>query len=187
MAAGVDLHTVSKLIGLIPDPSGVAPIVSLVVNMLGNIDIIRVANRVGDIQDTAWKFLHSCETGCNLMIAGDLIPIALDFANIALGALTGASKTPSDQLGEPDAVTTQLNGSDASVDAAAGQLAGLTDPEQTESLSALVGEGLQAASFFASGTHTSYTDMVVDSSGRTIIDYLVDWFTGQFQKTTQES
>ncbi|MEV6774375.1 cutinase family protein [Nocardia sp. NPDC051030] len=183
MAAGVDLTTASTLIGMIPDTTGTAEVASLIVSLLAKVDIIRVANRVGDLQTTAWKFLDSCKTGCNLLIATDLIPIALDFATIAVNALTGTSKTSSDQLGKADDVTKQLATSTYSVESVAKNLVSSAGGSGASSLSTLISEGLKAASFYTSGAHQSYANLVVDKSGRTTFEYLIDWFSGQFQKT----
>jgi hypothetical protein len=56
MAAGVDLKSVSRILALIPDPSGTAASAALVANLLGNVDIIRLARDAGF---TAASFLGS--------------------------------------------------------------------------------------------------------------------------------
>lgn len=43
-----------------------------------------------------------------------------------------------------------------------------------EDLAILVSEGLSAASFFTSGTHTNYNSLVVDNAGRSAIQWISD-------------
>ncbi|WP_322544542.1 cutinase family protein [Rhodococcoides fascians] len=178
MAAGVDLHTLAALVAMIPDPSGSAQIASLVLSLLGNVDVIRLANDVGAIQEVAWKIL---ETG-NLAAAAELLPIGLDLASVAVGVLTGSSKTSPDQLG----AQTQVTGQSAAIgqQASSGDFAGLggslvslaSSPGAGDAAE-LVGAGIDAATFFASGAHQSYGDFTVDSTGRSALQWLIDFFT----------
>lgn len=97
MAAGVDLKSVSRILALIPDPSGTAASAALVANLLGNVDIIRLARDVGQLQEVAWQV---AETG-NVLALGQLLPICVDLANVALGVLTPGQKMTAEQLHEP--------------------------------------------------------------------------------------
>lgn len=178
MAAGVDLSTLAALVAMIPDPSGSAQIASLVLSLLGNVDVIRLANDVGAIQEVAWRIL---ETG-NLAAAAELLPIGLDLASVAVGVLTGSSKTSADQLG----AQTQVTGQSAAIgqQASSGDFAGLAGSLVSLASSAgagdaaeLVGAGIDAATFFASGAHQSYGDFTVDSTGRSALQWLIDFFT----------
>lgn len=177
MAAAVDLHTAASLIGMIPDPQGIAPIISTVVGLLANVDVIGVANEIGNIQTTSWKVLESCQTGCNLALATPLIGSGLHLVTLALGALGGGDKTPPDQLGkqQPDTASDSPLSEAASKLTAAGNNSG-------QALSKLMQQGLDAASFYAGGSHQSYGGYVVDRSGRTTIQYLTDWISQQFTK-----
>lgn len=53
LAAGVDLKWISQILSVIPDPAGYTQIAALVTSILGNVDIIRLANDVGQIQEVA--------------------------------------------------------------------------------------------------------------------------------------
>ncbi|MBF6333538.1 cutinase family protein [Nocardia transvalensis] len=173
MAAAVDLHTASRLIGMIPDPNGIAPIISVVVGLLANVDVIGLANEVGRIQNTAWDVLESCKTGCDLGKATGLIGTGLNLVKIALDALGGGTKTPPDQLG------TQTPAAGGSLSEAIAKLGG---SDSGEALGKLMQQGLDAASFYMGGAHQSYGQAVVDRSGRTTLAWLTDWFTQQFNK-----
>lgn len=179
MAAGVDLHTLAALVAMIPDPSGSAQIASLVLSLLGNVDVIRLANDVGAIQEVAWKIL---ETG-NLAATAELLPIGLDLASVAVGVLTGsAAKTSPDQLGSQTQVTGQSAaiGQQASTGdfaGLAGSLVSLASSPSAGDAAELVGAGIDAATFFASGAHQSYGDFKVDSTGRSALQWLIDFFT----------
>ncbi|OZE26817.1 cutinase [Rhodococcus sp. 05-2254-6] len=178
MAAGVDLSTLAALVAMIPDPSGSAQIASLVLSLLGNVDVIRLANDVGAIQEVAWKIL---ETG-NLAAAAELLPIGLDLASVAVGVLTGSSKTSPDQLGAQTQVTGQSAaiGQQASTGdfaGLAGSLVSLASSPGAGDAAELVGAGIDAATFFASGAHQSYGDFTVDSTGRSALQWLIDFFT----------
>lgn len=179
MAAGIDLHTLAGLVALIPDPSGSAQIASLVLGLLGNVDVIRLANDVGAIQEVGWKIL---ETG-NLAAAAELLPIGLDLASVAVGVISGsASKTSPDQLG----AQTQVSGQSAAIGqqastgdfaGLAGSLVSLASSPGAGDLTELVGAGIDATTFFASGAHQSYADFQIDSTGRSALQWLIDFFT----------
>ncbi|OZD70528.1 cutinase [Rhodococcus sp. 06-1059B-a] len=179
MAAGIDLHTLAGLVALIPDPSGSAQIASLVLGLLGNVDVIRLANNVGAIQEVGWKIL---ETG-NLAAAAELLPIGLDLASVAVGVISGGgSKTGPDQLG----AQTQVSGQSAAIGqqvstgdfaGLAGSLVSLASSPGAGDLTELVGAGIDAATFFASGAHQSYADFKIDSTGRSALQWLIDFFT----------
>jgi hypothetical protein len=179
MAAGVDLHTLSALVAMIPDPSGSAQIASLVLGLLGNVDVIRLANDVGAIQEVGWKIL---ETG-NLAAAAELLPIGLDLASVAVDVISGnGSKTSVDQLGAQPQVSGQSAaiGQQASTGdfaGLAGSLVSLASSPGASDLTGLVGAGIDAATFFASGAHQSYNDFQVDSTGRSALQWLIDFFT----------
>ncbi|WP_072803103.1 cutinase family protein [Rhodococcoides yunnanense] len=179
MAAGIDLHMLSGLVAMIPDPSGTAQIASLALGLLGNVDLIRLANDVGAIQEVGWKIL---ETG-NLAAATELLPVGLDLASVAVGVISGqGDKTSVDQLGVPsqaidqsDAIGRQASSGDFA--GLAGSLGALASSPGASDLTQLVGAGIDAASFFASGAHQSYNDYQVDSTGRSALQWLIDFFT----------
>ncbi|MFC8178736.1 cutinase family protein [Rhodococcus sp. NPDC057297] len=179
MAAGIDLHTLAGLVALIPDPSGSAQIASLVLGLLAGVDVIRLANNVGAIQEVGWNIL---ETG-NLAAAAELLPIGLDLASVAVGVISGgASKTSPDQLGAQTQVSGQsaANGQQAATGdfaGLAGSLVSLASSPGAGDLTELVGAGIDAATFFASGAHQSYADFQIDSTGRSALQWLIDFFS----------
>lgn len=185
MAAGVDLTWVSQILSAIPDPTGTAHIAAIVCNLLSGVDIIAIADNVGQIQEIAWSVLEG-----NPAALTGLLPIGLDLASTATTMLTGkAIKTDTSLLGEEAAApvsaakttnqtqTMDLRGLTNSLTAMAGT-------QHSEDLAALLGQGLQAVSFVASGAHTNYAGLTVDNSGRNAIQWLTDWFTLQIRHTT---
>ncbi|MBF6278642.1 MULTISPECIES: cutinase family protein [Nocardia] len=186
MAAGVDLHTVSKLLALIPDPQGIAQIASVIVDILGNLDVVKLALQVGELQEHLWGIAEAITGGGNLVDIGarlvGLIPTLLGFASTAVNTLTGAAKTPTTAL---DAA--QSSESSASMGGAS-NLAGLAESlvnsasQGAADLGQLVADGVSAASFFASGAHQGYDQFVVDESGRTAVTWLTDWFAERIRQ-----
>ena len=185
MAADVDLAWVSQILSAIPDPTGTAQIAAVVCNILAGVDIIRVANNVGQIQEIAWSVLE----GNPAALAG-LLPIGLDLATAATTMLTGkANKTDTSLLAEETAApvsatktTNQTQNMDLS--GLTNSLTEMAGTQHSADLAALLGQGLDAASFVASGAHTNYTGLTVDNSGRNAIQWLTDWFTLQIQHAT---
>lgn len=179
MAAKVDLKTASQVLAMIPDPSGYTQIAAMVVSILGNVDVIRLANDVGQAQEVAWAALK------NPAALTGLVPIGLDLATVAVGMIDGtAQKTDPNLLGR----STEVSGQTAQVvDAAqskdlgqlAGTLGGLAGTSGADSLMKLAEQGLDAASFLTSQSHTSYTSLTVDKYGRSATQWLADWLTKQ--------
>ncbi|RZL74510.1 MAG: cutinase, partial [Rhodococcus sp. (in: high G+C Gram-positive bacteria)] len=64
-----------------------------------------------------------------------------------------------------------------------GSLTTMAQSQGAEDLTALVGEGLKAASFFTSGAHTNYNALVVDNAGRNAITWLSDWLNLQIGRS----
>ncbi|WP_169823314.1 cutinase family protein [Aldersonia kunmingensis] len=165
LAAGVDLHLVSGVLNMLGplDPSGVVSIAALVVDLLGNLDVIGLARQFGQLQNDLWGVAHAIASGADpLSIGGSLlrlVPTALGFATIAVKALTGGTKI------DPAAL-------DGVLPSAAGQL---VSAEGADSLSQLLGEGADALGFFTSGAHQSYDTTVIDAAGRTALQWLTQW------------
>ena len=173
MASKIDFATAAQIVGMIPDTSGVAPIASLVLGLLGNLDIIRLARDVGQIQEVAWQVLQSK----NLFALTQLLPIGLDLASVALGVLEPGAKMSPSMLGAgatpaQQQLATAAQGQDMS--SMFGSLTQLVSSQGAQDLSKLVGEGLTAASFYASGTHGSYNKLLID--GKNALQWLVDFF-----------
>lgn len=177
MAAAIDYKTAGQLVSLIPDTSGTTAIVSLVLGFIGNVDIIRLARDVGQIQEVAWKIV---ETG-NLLALSELVPIGLDLASVALGVLRPGAKMSPDQLGagaSPQQVALAQQTSGQDLPGMASSLVSLAGSKGATDLVSLVGEGLDAASFYASGAHTNYAKLIV-GGGKNALQWLADFFTSR--------
>ena len=185
MAAGVDLEWVSQILAAIPDPTGTARIAALVCNILSGVDIIRIAHNIGQIQEIAWAVFE----GNPAALAG-LLPIGLDLASAATTILTGtATKTDASLLGKeifPFVVSDQVarQGQNMDLSGLTSSLTTMSATQDTEDLATLVDQGLQAATFVASGTHTNYAEFTVDNSGRSAIQWFADWFALHIQRAT---
>ncbi|MFB9779667.1 cutinase family protein [Rhodococcus baikonurensis] len=185
MVADVDLAWISQILSAIPDPTGTAHIAAVVCNILSRVDLIAIANSVGQIQEIAWQVLE----GNPAALAG-LLPIGLDLASAATTMLTGtANKTEASLLGKessPSASSAQISRQTQNNDlnALTSSLTAMAGTQDAEDLTALLGQGLQAATFVASGAHTNYAGLTVDNTGRNAIQWLTDWFALQIQHTT---
>lgn len=174
MAAQMDYKTAAAVVGMIPDPSGYAQIASLILGLVGNVDIIRLARDVGQIQEVAWGVL---ETG-NLLGLANLLPIGLDLASVALGVLSPGAKMSPEMLGagattEQVQLASSLQGRD--IGGLVNNLGGLASSQGAQDLGELLNEGLSAASFFASNVHNTYDSRPL-AGGRTAIDFLYSFF-----------
>ncbi|MYR08995.1 cutinase family protein [Gordonia sp. SID5947] len=174
MASQIDFQTASQIAAMIPDPQGYAQIVALVLNLVGNVDIVRLARDVGQIQEVGWKVL---ETG-NLLALTQLLPIGLDLASVALGVLKPGQKMSPDLLGagatdQQAQLATSMQGQD--IGAVLGSVSSMATSQGATDLTELIGEGLDAASFLASGSHTSYASKKL-VEGKTAIDWLYQFF-----------
>ncbi|UDH01174.1 cutinase family protein [Rhodococcus opacus] len=193
MAAAVDLRWVSQILSVIPDPTGYTQIAALVASILGGVDVIRLATLVGQIQEIAWTAVEKLlpppgqapdPLGAVAAMAG-LLPVGLDLASVAVNMLSGkATKTPPELLGKQSSAATSISTQTENVDlpALTGSLTTMAQSQGAEDLTALVGEGLKAASFFTSSAHTNYNTLVVDNAGRNAITWLSDWLNLQIER-----
>jgi len=194
MAAAVDLRWVSQILSVIPDPTGYTQIAALVASILGGVDVIRLATLIGQIQEIAWTAVEKLlpppgqapdPLGAGAAMAG-LLPVGLDLASVAVNMLSGkATKTPPELLGKQSSAATSISAQTENVDlpALTGSLTTMAQSQGAEDLTALVGEGLKAASFFTSGAHTNYNALVVDNAGRNAITWLSDWLNLQIGRS----
>ncbi|PQP16406.1 cutinase family protein [Rhodococcus opacus] len=194
MAAAVDLRWVSQVLSVIPDPTGYTQIAALVASILGGVDVIRLATLIGQIQEIAWTAVEKLlpppgqapdPVGAGAAMAG-LLPVGLDLASVAVTMLAGkATKTPPELLGTTTNAATSTSTQTQNLDlpALAGSLTTMAQSRGAEDLTALVGEGLKAASFFTSGAHTNYNALVVDNAGRNAITWLSDWLNLQIGRS----
>ncbi|ROZ52818.1 cutinase family protein [Rhodococcus sp. WS1] len=191
MAAAVDLKWVSQVLSVIPDPSGSTQIAALVASILANVDVIKLANIVGQIQEIAWAAVEKLlpppgqmpdPLGAAAAMTG-LVPVGLDLASVAMNMFSGkATKTAPALLGkQTNTVSTNITTQAENLDLPqlSNYLVKLSQSQGAEDLVSLVGEGLSAANFFTSGAHTNYNALVVDNAGRNAIQWLSDWLNLQ--------
>ncbi len=191
MVAAVDLRWVAQVLAVIPDPSGATQIAALVASILSNVDVIRLATIVGQIQEIAWSAVEKVlpppgvapdPVGAAVAMTG-LLPVGLDLASVAADMLSGTStKTAPDLLDRTThAASTTISNLDANVDLRqlSDSLVELSQSRGADDLALLVSEGLSAASFFTSNAHTDYNTLVVDNAGRSAIRWLSDWLNLQ--------
>ncbi|MDF3311580.1 cutinase family protein [Rhodococcus sp. T2V] len=194
MAAGVDLKWISQILAIIPDPTGYTQIAALVTGILGNVDVIKLANIAGQAQEIAWAAADKLfpppgvlpdPVGAAAQTTA-LLPLGLELASVAANMLTGtAGKTDPELLGKQvnpvgNAITTQAQTLD--LKGLAGSVSTMARSQGAEDLAAVVGEGLNAASFLASGAHQSYQHLVVDNAGRNAIQWVSDWLNLQITR-----
>jgi hypothetical protein len=184
LAAGLDYKTAAALIAMIPDPSGTAQIISMIVGLVGNLDIIGLANTAGELQKQLW---HAIETGDIIGAGLGALPHILDFAKIAVGTLSGGQKAAASQLGSVTTSTT--TGEQITQQSQAGDLGGLASSltalagsDGADALSQIGAEGLKFASFIGSGTHQNYGELVVDASGTTALQDMTNHFRDPIAK-----
>ena len=194
MVAGVDLKWVSQVLTVIPDPSGYSQVAALVASILGGVDIIKLANLVGQVQEIAWAAVEKLlpppgqlpdPLGAGAAMTG-LVPVGLELASVAVNLLSGkATMTDPTLLGKqasPAATTTTSQAQKVDFPALAGSLTTMASSQGANDLASLIGEGLDAASFFASGTHQNYNSLVVDNAGRNAIQWISDWLNLQIER-----
>ncbi|AHD24104.1 cutinase (plasmid) [Rhodococcus pyridinivorans SB3094] len=191
MAAAVDLRWVAQVLAVIPDPSGATQIAALVASILSNVDVIRLATIVGQIQEIAWSAVEKVlpppgiapdPVGAAAAMTG-LLPVGLDLASVATDMLSGKpTKTAPDLLGRTThAASPTITNQEANLDMwqLSDSLVELSQSQSVDDLASLVSEGLSAASFFTSNAHTNYNTLVVDNAGRSAIQWLSDWLNLQ--------
>lgn len=190
MAAGVDLKWISQILSAIPDPSGYSHAAGLVASILGGVDIIKLANLVGQVQEIAWAAAEKLlpppghvpdPLGAGAAMTG-LVPIGLELASVAVNMLSDKStKTDPTLLGKqsPTSAATTTQAQNLDLSALAASLTTMASSQGANALASLVGEGLGAASFFASGAHQNYNFLVVDNAGRNAIQWISDWLNLQ--------
>ncbi|WP_436838627.1 cutinase family protein [Nocardia nova] len=195
LAAGVDLKWISQILSIIPDPAGYTQIAALVTSILSNVDIVRLANDVGQIQEVAWTAAEKLvpppgqppdPVGAAAALSG-LLPVGIDLASVAVNILTGtAQKTSPELLGKhSDTAATTIPRQAQSLDlnGLTGPLAQMSSSQGAKELDTLVGDGLSAATFFASGAHSNYGSLTVDNAGRNAIQWLGDWLNLQIGRS----
>lgn len=191
MAAAVDLQWMSQILAAIPDPSGTARIAALVASILSHVDVLRLADIVGRIQEVTWSAVEKLlpppgiapdPPGAGAAMTG-LLPLGLELASVATDTLTGRASKPSTERLEEHETPVLADHEDQSAGMGLSQLSEslieVSQSQEAEGLASLVSEGLSAASFFGSTAHTNYNALVVDNAGRSAIQWLSDWLNLQ--------
>ncbi|WP_159848471.1 cutinase family protein [Nocardia sp. CY41] len=166
MAAGVDLGLVASIINAasVFDPSGWTTIAGLIVGVLANLDIIRIANDIGQAQEVLWGAVDKLAKG-DLLGAGaamtGLAPVGIDLAAAVAGMFTGGQKLDPSQLGQPGAVDTQRTAlvsavGNGDLGGMASALTSIAGSKGVGDLLEVARQGLDVASFYASNAHTDY-------------------------------
>lgn len=174
LAAGVDLHLASSLLSALAplDPSPTTSIASLVVGLIGNLDIKRLADDIGGLQEALWKILDGGDwLGAGLKV----LTTVPDLIAVAVGTLSGEAKTSSGTPRSSTATPTTLRDAATSLVSTAGT-------QGADQLSKLASEGLTAVSFFASHTHDQgYNTRAINSAGDTAAAYATKFLLGKIQ------
>ncbi|WP_378743156.1 cutinase family protein [Nocardia brasiliensis] len=161
LIAGADVKQISQVLSAIPNSQGYIQFAALATSILSGVDVLRLANIVGRIQEVAWSVIEKLVpppgqqpdlAGAAAALSG-LLPVGQELASVAIGPLT--SKIQALDLGDLAAAPAQ--------------------PPRGINLFALIGDGLSAASFFTSSAHINYGSLVVDNKGRNAIQWLGDW------------
>ncbi|MEU4812112.1 cutinase family protein [Nocardia fluminea] len=166
MAARVDFALVSEILGAaaILDPSGLTMAVALVAELLSRLDMIRIAHDIGLIQEVGWRAVELLDdgdpAGAGAELAG-LAPIGLDLAGAAAGLFTDVPKTDPALLGVPNEVDARRSAlveaiKSGDIRAVVDAVIALVDSTQLSELVDLVGQGVDVATFYASGVHMHY-------------------------------
>jgi len=169
-AAGVDLGLIAQLIDMAAplDPSGYTAIAGVVVGVLANLDIVRIANDLGQAQEVLWaavdKLTHGDLLGAGAQMTG-LAPVGIDLAAAVAGMFVGGSKEDPSQLGDPGEVGAQRDAfvravSTGDLAGMAGALTQVAGPQGLADITSAVGQGLQVSDFYSSNAHTNYSQGV---------------------------
>lgn len=191
MAADVDLRWVSRILAMIPDPTGTTRIAAVVTSLVANVEVLALADLVGRIQEIAWTAVEKLfpppgiapdPMGAAAAMTG-LVPVGVDLASMAVDLLSRSADPVSPELAGARASTPSIGSGAESApmdpthlpDA----LTHLSGTVGSDALASLLDEGLSAASFFTSTAHTDYPHLVVDNAGRTALDWLSEWLALQ--------
>ena len=106
-------------------------------------------------------------------------------ASVAVNMLSGKAAVVSPVLlgSQSSAAATTITNCAQGIDlrALSGSLTTMANSHGASDLALLVGEGFDAASFFASDAHQNYNSLVVDNAGRNAIEWMSDWLNLQIE------
>ncbi|WP_067686121.1 cutinase family protein [Nocardia jejuensis] len=144
-AEGVDLPLVASVIraAAAVDPSGWTAAASIIADALTQIDIVRIAATVGQMQETLWGAVESLARDDALTAAtqvASLTPATLELAGSVIGPFATAVR--------------------GDLRAAARTLMSISNPDSIQDLVQLGRQGVDMANFYASNAHIDYGDDV---------------------------
>lgn len=180
----VDLGWISQVLAVLPDALGFTGVAATVTSILSGVDIKRLAELVGRIQDVAWSVLQRLVpapgqapdlVGAGVALSG-LLPIGQDLAAAAADLLRPKPRQqPPNVLGRrADVPARSIAAPDTTADDPIAPFTRLLSFRDLN-LGTVIRDGLSAASFVASGAHTNYGALIVDDSGRNAVQWLGDW------------
>ncbi|UFS96175.1 cutinase family protein [Nocardia huaxiensis] len=142
-AAGVDLSLIGSVLraAAAVDPSGWTAVVGVIADVLSGIDILRIADDLGRIQETLWRAAESLarnDTGAAAAEVATLVSHGLDLAGAVIDPIAVAVR--GDLL------------------VAAQTLLSISDPDCMADLVQLSRQGVAMATFYASMAHIEYGD-----------------------------
>jgi hypothetical protein len=189
LAAGLDYGTAGNVLSALPDPSGAAPVAGMILNLVGNLDIVGVYNSLNDLSEQLWKAL---ETGDVAGAAVGSLPALLQLVTKMAGMLTGGTKTDASQIGQPsspdmtgDAFTGAFKSGDIS--SLASGFTKLLGSDPGSLISTLVSAGSQVAQFFGGGSHQSYANNGEVDKAKDYLDQRIGAYVGTLQNTAASS
>ncbi|MGW5437798.1 cutinase family protein [Nocardia asteroides] len=144
-AAGVDRTLIAQVIrsAAAVDPSGRIAGVSVIADALQHIDLLSIADSVGQMQEILWRAVESLDRNDALGAAAELATLATTGAG-----LTGAVFGP------------VAAGIRADLRATSRSLLSITDPATVDELVQLGRQGMDMANFYASAAHIDYDEDV---------------------------
>lgn len=182
LVGSVDLGWISQVLAVLPDALGFTEVAATVTSILSGVDITRLAQIVGRIQDVAASVLQRLVpppgqapdlVGAGTALSG-LLPIGQDLAAVAGDLLAPKPRPkPPSVLGKRADVPARSVADTAAADPIAPFTRLLSFRDLN--LGTLIRDGLSAASFVASNAHTNYGSLIVDDSGRNAVQWLGDW------------
>ncbi|MTE12654.1 cutinase family protein [Nocardia aurantiaca] len=142
-AAGVNLPLIGSVIraAATVDPSGWTAAESVIADVLTQIDILRIAGDVGQMQETLWRAVESLARNDPLAAAAEMATLTtpgLDLADAVVGPFTAAVR--------------------GDLRVAAQTLLSIGGPDCVNDLLQLSRQGLDMATFYASNAHVDYGD-----------------------------
>ena len=173
-SANTDLMPMAAtMLGMIPDPYGACAIASMVMKVMSQVDIKRLADNVEKAIDVSFSVLEGHPEA-----AVNLVPIGVDLGMVGLQAVSSGLLGIGGQAKTGQSAAQGIGGGQDLV-SLSNQLTSSLGGTNWENVGQLATDGIDFGSFIASGAHTSsYTSkpMVAGLSG---IDYIAQYFIVQ--------